>query len=293
MKVPKEIIETIHTVAKWAVLIVGALCLLAYSHELGHLPEDISVGDGIAFYLISVGFLVAYTMYWITSTSMGSWIVSYLAQAHQKRERKKLTSTDQIPEVDYSVMRPAPVVGAAIVGLVATAIATTKDGSYGVLFFVASITQAILIALMLQNSVRLNLPKSKLVRADSERKTDLDADLEKTERIRSVQKALACMLVVGPLLLAPDKMFIVDVAFRVAQLRKENATVHVKAPWSVRMETAGLKAADSFMGADYKEFKPVPVLLRSLGNKVVLQLPQHKEAPALKLAVPVNSIYVE
>ena len=47
----------------------------------------------------------------------------------------------------------------------------------------------------------------------------------------------------------------------------------------------------SFLGADYVQFRGVNVLLRSVGDKVVIELPTDKATT--KLSIPSDSIFVE
>lgn len=76
-----------------------------------------------------------------------------------------------------------------------------------------------------------------------------------------------------------------------AQLRKDNATVHMKSPWSDRVAMSKLVHEKSFLGADYVQFRGVNVLLRSVGDKVVIELPTDKATT--KLSIPSDSIFVE
>jgi hypothetical protein len=110
--------------------------------------------------------------------------------------------------------------------------------------------------------------------------------------ILNVHRVLLGLIVIAPLLIGPDRTFLVDAAFRVAQLRKENATVHVKKPWATRVSVSTLETGKSFLGDDYVEFKSVKVLLRSVGEKVIIELPQYS-GKAIKLPIPSESIYVE
>lgn len=82
-----------------------------------------------------------------------------------------------------------------------------------------------------------------------------------------------------------------DAAFRLAQLRKDNATIHVKVPWAARVGKSTLPQSQSFLGGDYVEFKKVNVLLRSVGQKVVIELPN--AAGKTRLSIPADAIYVE
>ena len=105
------------------------------------------------------------------------------------------------------------------------------------------------------------------------------------------RRAFVIWLAIGPLVLAPERLFLFDAAFRVAQLRKDAATIHVKSPWSDRVAQSTLTKAPSVLGSDYVEFKKVNVLLRSVGQKVVLELPT--ASGITKLSIPADAVEIE
>jgi hypothetical protein len=111
--------------------------------------------------------------------------------------------------------------------------------------------------------------------------------------VRLAQQMLIAMIVVLPLFVGLPASKLVDLAFTSAQLRKEQATIHVKTPWDSRISQSTLRAESSFLGSDYKKFDGVRVLLRSVGNKVIIELPQDAGKPSVKLPIPTDSVYVE
>lgn len=289
LKVTKEAFDVANIVIKWGVLAIGALCLFAYSAEIEYLVEDISIGDGLAFYLISVGFLMAYAVYWLVNTSMGCVLASIAAQLLQRFFLKKDSKKPPHLNVDYSVMRPFPVVGIAIAGFGATAIAIHRDEWSGWMFVASSFVQGLMFVLMLSNKAKLDSGYEGIIAVEG--RATLNSD--KAADIRFVQKTLLAVVVITPLFLAPDKMFLVDGAFRITQLRVDSATVHVKDPWTERMKKSGLAGQQSFLGSDFTQYENVPVLLKSLGKKVVIKLPSKQDGKLQKLAIPSDAIYVE
>lgn len=49
---PNEFAGLIGTFTKYGTLLVGGLCLLMYSNEIGQFPEGMGIGEGLAFYLV-------------------------------------------------------------------------------------------------------------------------------------------------------------------------------------------------------------------------------------------------
>jgi hypothetical protein len=81
------------------------------------------------------------------------------------------------------------------------------------------------------------------------------------------------MWILAPVLIGLANDSLMNSAFRLAQLRKDNAVVHVAAPWNQRLIAAGLKPRESFLGTEYARFENVTVRMRSVGARVVLEVP--------------------
>jgi hypothetical protein len=96
----------------------------------------------------------------------------------------------------------------------------------------------------------------------------------------------------APMLIGRNQGNFVDAAFRVAQLRKDHATVHVAVPWDKPLADAGLHAAASFLGSTYVRFDDVTVRLRSMGSRVVIELPTARGEHRY-IRIPRASIEVE
>lgn len=289
----KEIADLVAAYAKWGSIFVGGFCLLLYSYEIGQFPEGLNLGEGLAFYLVCAGFLVIYTLYAAVITAMGSLLMAWPALLHQRflRRRSDLCSIkrEKPMSTDYSLMWDAPAIGLGLVGFVIWLFYVHRHPVDGAIFLMLPLLQGFLVALLLTTRRRLRLLRAGFVfQGESEEMVD-----NKKSNIDLMRKGLLMTIVISPLLLTPDRTFLVDSAFRAAQLRKESATIHVKKPWSVRVQASTLASAKSFLGDEYVTFEKVKVLLRSVGSKVVIELPQSDEKPASKLSIPSEAIYVE
>lgn len=120
-----------------------------------------------------------------------------------------------------------------------------------------------------------------------------DNNHDRKQQHAIIQRVLLCMMVVAPLILGSSQSALVNSAFRVAQLRKDNATIQIQKQWASRLTTRGQCEAPSFLGEEYREFVGINVLLRSVGTKVTIELPAHGEKKASSLAIPAEHIVVE
>lgn len=290
----KESIDLVGSVAKYGTLLVGGVCLLLYSHHIGRFPEGIGLGEGLAFYLMCAGFLVVYGLYAVLCIAGGAVVLIWPIRFAQRRLRmldeKRQVHFRWFVRTDFSVVTSPPFVAVAVLSLAlhfGYIYYRPSDSLNGWLFLAVPLVQAVGFLLFLVLSRRYEHVMSGLV-TDEDMHTPASSSREELVIARRV---FVVWLIVAPMLIAPEKLFLVNAAFRLAQLRKDNATVHVKAPWSARLEQSALVGRKSFLGGDHVCFDNINVLLRSVGENVVIELPT-KQKPT-PLAIPREFIYVE
>lgn len=291
---PNEFAGLIGTFTKYGTLLVGGLCLLMYSNEIGQFPEGMGIGEGLAFYLVCAGFLIAYSLYTGICTATGCLLLAWPARAlHRILVRRETLGRKRVGQMllhtDFSAMWELPVVALGIVGLIGHGIFiyySSQPVQAALLFAVPLAQGAGMAFLLVVTRRKQHLESGVMLPEYSDRSI-----MTKRRGTVTARRVFFVWLVVAPLILAPEKLFLVDAAFKLAQLRKDGATVHVKAPWSVRVAQSPLPKAQSFLGTDYVEFKKVNVLLRSVGQKVVIELPN--ASGVSRLSIPSDSIYVE
>ena len=291
---PNEFAGLVGTFTKYGTLLVGGLCLLMYSNEIGQFPEGMGLGEGLAFYLVCAGFLIAYSLYTGICTATGCLLLAWPARVvHRAWVRRETLGRKRVGQVllhtDLSAMVELPVIALGIVGLIGHGIFIyySPQPVQAALFLVVPLAQGAGMVYLLVVTRRKQPLESGVFLPDySDRSI-----MTKRKDTGTARRVFFVWLVIAPLLLAPEKLFLVDTAFKLAQLRKDGATVHVKAPWSMRVGLSTLPRAQSFLGSDYVEFRKVNVLLRSVGQKVVIELPN--ASGVSRLSIPADSIYVE
>jgi hypothetical protein len=289
-----EFADLIGTFTKYGTLLVGGLCLLMYSNEIGQFPEGVGIGEGLAFYLVCAGFLIAYSLYTVICTATGSLLLAWPARAlHRSLVRREALSRKRVSQMllhtDFSSMWELPAVALGILGLIGHGIFIyfSTQPVKAALFLAVPIAQGAGVVFLLVVTRRQRHLESGVVLPEY---SDRSIVTKRRDTVIA-RRVFFVWLALAPMLLAPEKLFLVDAAFRLAQLRKDSATIHVKAPWSVRVAQSTLPKSQSFLGGDYLEFKKVNVLLRSVGQKVVIELPS--TSGVTRLSIPTDAIYVE
>ena len=290
----KDSIDLLGSAAKYGTFLIGGACLLLYSIEIGRFPEGVGLGEGLAFYLVCAGFLVVYSLYTFLCIAGGAivlvWPVRHIQKRIKKRDEIYQDRFRWLVRTNFSSVVLDPMF--VFIGLLSLALHfayayfQTHGAWHGWLFLLVPLVQAVGFFLFLVISRRYRHIESGLI-------TDEDHQTPgvRREDLVFAKRIFFVWLVVAPMLVLPDRLFLVKAAFQLAQLRKDGATVHVKAPWASRLEQSSLVAKESFLGDEHRRFDGVDVLLRSVGDSVVIELPSASKRASL--AVPKDSIYVE
>jgi len=291
----KDIAGLIGTCTGWAAALLGGYCLLAYSFHIGYFPEGIGFGEGLAFYFVSVCFLLVYLIYVLVCTGFGSLMWSWPAHVLQNMGPRRLATmpgrrSDIV--IDYSPMLSSPAWFFGVIGALIFVALLLSDYPAAGGFFVVSCGQGVLVIGLLGARTRLRHLRSGLFLAHRDGSVP-GLEEETTESVAvTVYRTLLGLICALPLLLGEHSGFLISSAFNLAQLRKNNATIHVKLPWAIRVLESTLVPQRSFRGEDYAKFVGVKVLLRSVGTKVIIELPQNAGKP-INLPIPSDAIEVE
>lgn len=269
----KEISGLVALVASWGTLVMGGFCLLLYSEEIQQFPSGIGLGEGLAFYMICASFLLIYFIYWMAMTTLGmvltrwpaQWLVSRGRQAAAKRGRDF-----GIPHaVPFHLMTSLETCLTSLIGVLLVVMNLLNESGNWVWLLGVALVQGILVGLWLVFRRKNDYASAGLLRLGAEEKKPTSSARDR----RAPMLMIPALLLVMPLLIMPERMTFVSAAFSMAQLRKADATVHVRGAWNGILMESHLKARPSVLGKEYRRYDSVQVLLRSIGNITVLALP--------------------
>jgi hypothetical protein len=286
----KEAWELITAIIRWAALAIGGICLLIVCTSAGLFPEDMTVGEGVALYFISVGFVLVYAVYWLGVTSVGLLLLRWPMELLTRFDKKVPSHAAGYTFASLNTMWSLPVwivAGPAVLFVISSSIAW--DPSAGVLYVSIIALQGFLGGLLLVMHRRLQLDASGLRLPD---RGLADKHPQNMSSLRQVMYFFLGTWILAPMVLGLNHDTLANAAFRLAQLRKDHATVHVAAPWSQRLKDRGLTPQASFLGTEHARFEDVTVRMRSIGARVVLELPS-KQGKAGLISIPRQFVEIE
>lgn len=283
----KELLELAVKLVAVGAIIFGGVCLLQHVKSTGEFFEDVSLGDGLVLYMLSVGFVIACGLYWAGLTAVGlllmRWPMHWLLRAMARRV--PLGALGSIP-ADYKFMWSVPVWSCAALAVLVAYLLRPTTWTL-VLCLTIALVQGF-VAGLLWLMLRRHRFQSSGISITRDR-SDTDVDHSKLKRVAALFLAFSIIL---PFLLAPGQLSFVDLAFHAAALGKDHAIVHVREPWNTRLTLAGLTGSDSFMGSDYVRFENVAIRRRSIGSRVIREVAAAAGKPQF-ISIPRDHIEVE
>lgn len=250
-------------------IILGSVILLYYCKLIGYLPKEISIGDGLLFIFLAVGFGGVYLFFATCIAGLGLLLgpIWRRLQSIGMRVGRKYCSIRR-RAYNYRPFEVLPIRGEYLL-----------FGIFGGLFvflfamqnlwvlprlLLASFVSAFVLYLYRSNSL--------LVKKIDAEQTPTDEDRDKRERVRKVQSFLPLILLVTPLVIGGIQSDLIIGAMRLLNIRKDAVTVHLKKPYTILAQEHGVVGTKSNFGDDFLQYPRSKVLLNGFGQNVVLSL---------------------
>ena len=283
----KEIWTLVTALVAGGAIATGSLCLLYECAVTGSYPEDLTLGQGMAFTFLFIGLTFVCAAYWAGVTSVGFVLMRWPMEALKFfRDKAPPHAVAYVP-ADLRVMWSFPIWVVAAIAIIAS---TTFewDSPRLVIYGCIVVTQGFIGGLLLMIQRRRQFDDAGIHLSQREAKHP-EHD---SQRLRKATYAIFAFWVVAPFVFGQNQSGFVRAAFKVAQVRKDHAVVHLAKPWDSRLSGAELTRGESYLGPDYVRFDDVTVRMRGLGSRVVLEVPSAKAEPRF-VSVPKQLLEIE
>lgn len=295
--IPPSLEQNLESVSKIAAVfskfgvLVGGICVIAYSLRINYFPQDLSVSDGLLFIMAAACFGVIYAFFVGSLVSLGI-VASPVTRGvfrlavwglNHVKKRKVAPQHNLAP---FEWLSPLFAIFAVIIIL----IFGSKDSR--VYWSLPSLS----IGLYLFYSVYLSCGK-KIKEIEAIKNAVLHsaakenvAQLGDVEKLRAGQVFSLATILIVPLLLGGVSGQLLDTAMRAAHVRIEKAVIYVKEPYSALLPKS-LISKDQVSPKDFTAFDGAIVLFKGFGKTTVISFNDGRTTK--KLEIPNDQVIVE
>lgn len=266
-------------------VLLGGAVLLIYCWRIGYFPSDVTVGDGLLFIILAISFGGVYTFFVSCITNLGMWPISlyknlkaWLPSLYQKFRRGKgrvAKATMGWPELDSIIF--------ALLGIIL--ILGFGWGEYRVLL---SLTFTSIFCAILWD---LYLRIEKLARSMIQVSEASNVDNQYAKKMLNKKYTVLVALFILPLAMGGVTGKIFDGTMRIANIRTDSVSIHLKGEYAILAEDAGVKTRESTLGNEFKFLDNANVLFEGFGRNVVIEVAGDKNKK-IKLVVPRDHLHI-
>lgn len=295
--IPSSLEQNLESVSKIATasskfgVLVGGVCVIAYSVRISYFPQDLSVGDGLLFIMAAACFGVIYAFFVGSLVSLGicvspvtRGVFHLIVWGVNLFKKRKIQPEHKLAPFEWS----SPLF--AIFAVIIILVFGSKDSR--VYWSLPSLS----VGLYLFYSAYLSCGKKikeietiKNSRVHTEAKENV-AQLGDVEKFQTGQVFSLLTILVVPLLLGGVSGQLLDAAMRAAHVRIEKAVIFVKEPHSTLLPKS-LVSKDRSSPKDFTAFDGAVVLFKGFGKTTVISFPDGTTTKQLE--IPNDQIIVE
>lgn len=281
-----EIIDKSLGIAAKIGITIGSMVLLGYCWSIDFFPRDVSVGDGLLFIFVAIGFGAVYLFFVASLTCMGVLLRPFwhFLQSHGiwvgerwAKFRKKSFSYEPFE------LKPGGLehLVFALVGLILVALFSLKDISRLPTLLLASFGCALLWSAYQDVDIKLRNISSSPQPSDEER--------ARIPRLEKSKALLPWLIIAIPLLIGGITGEMTAGAMRLLKIRNDSVTAHIKKPYATILSTSGIAGAKSELGDDHLRYENAEILFSGLGSVAVVAIKSPNGA-SMKLSIPSDYI---
>lgn len=275
------------TLLRWLCLAVGVLLILTYTQEIQQFPEGMTLGEGLAFYLLVLAYGLIGSIYLVCMTSIGGlfirvflWcfdkICAFKAKQAPEQEKRWIFEKDKAQLTQWWQF------SCAVLGCLFLLPLGLNDPESLWRHSAVILLQGMLGFGYLSLSRLASFKASGLI-VEGPKKTAI-------HQSSSAKYVILLMMGFVLIFVAPQQQ-LSRLTFSMAQLRKERALVHIKSPYDRILVRDGAKPEPSVLGAEFTQFREVDVLLRSIGERVTVRYKTN--SGTVTKSLPKESIFIE
>lgn len=271
---------------------LGSACVILYALRIGHFPQGLTLGDGLLFLLAACCFGAVYILFVVCLISLGIFLsflirplLIFIVEFVQKKrtgQHKKITLElvrFHWGSVPFALAALLLIFGFGRRDIVAYWNLPMLSIALYVFYSIAKTAGAKYRSHERLLNTMIELPEKDALRRSGH------AEKEKNAYLISIG-----MVMLTPLAVGGVSGQLIDGAMRLAQIRIENATIYIKAPYNTLMPS-GLIAKEVKTPEKYTAYSGVTAQFRGFGNSTVIAFLDEKVKR--QLDIPNDHIILE
>lgn len=286
-----ESISKIATASSKFGVLMGSICVIAYSVRISYFPQDLSVGDGLLFIMAAACFGVIYAFFVGSLVSLGIFtspatrgVFDLIVKGINLFKKRKIQPEHKLAPFEWS----SPLF--AIFAITIILLFGRKDSRVYWSLPLLSVTLYFFYSVYLSCGKKIKeIEAIKNARVHTEAKQNI-AQLGNIEKFRTAQVVSLLTILVVPLLLGGVSGELLDAAMRTAHVRVEKVVIFVKEPYSSLLPKS-LVSKDRPTPKDFTAFDGMMVLFKGFGKTTVISFADGTTTKQLE--IPNDQIIVE
>lgn len=302
-----ESISKIFTAASKFGVLVGGICVIAYSLRIDHFPQDLSAGDGLLFLMTAACFGFIYMFFTASLVALGisispgiRAILKLFAWAIGLARKRKVNFAHEFAPFEWIAI----LLALFSIILIWALGSQDSDAYWNLPLLSATLYLAYSIFWSCGNKIRkIEHIKGSALHTDEKEYVARIGDVEK---LRKLQLFSLASILFMPLVFGGVSGQLLDAAMRTAHIRIEKSIIYVKEPYSSLLPKSaefGLNtsnpstppsspaATSHITPKDYTAFDKTIVLFTGFGKTTVVSF--HDAGATKKLEIPNDHIIIE
>jgi hypothetical protein len=295
----------------------GGACIALYALSVGYFPEGMSTGDTVVLLIAAAVFAYIYAFFVWTLLSLGMCIFYLIVNPSLNAALKiaEIIRARRLRRCPYSKKKKgplykfapftAPLVVPALIGAILIFLLGKKDPNAWFLLPLCAIAMFVFYSAFFsagKTLSQLKSAKSRIIYTDDNE--DLYRFGDENDHKQARWLGLA-MLIIAPIVFAKVGGTLIVASMRMCKIRREDATIYVKAPYANFVDKAianshhasdkptnqSAQALPDSPFIDAKEFDHVTVLFSVIGKNTVVAVT--KDPSSRPLVIPDDFIRIE
>lgn len=257
------------TLASKIAILAGGMCICAYSLEIGHFPQGLTIGDGLLFMLTAACFGIIYVFFIGSLVSLGVVISPVIKGCLKLYMLTYKLRNERAPTqvYDFAKFQWLHLIFSVFSLQIIFWLGKNDSHAYWNLPLL-SVALYFFYSTYLSSGEKVRKLKSSL--QSVVQVGDKDSSVKnKIENLWKVQVVSLALILIIPMFVSGVTGQLLNGAMRKAHVRIENATILVKGPYASLLPSA-TQAAVQPLPNQYIKFENISILFTGLGNTTVL-----------------------